>query len=418
MHVRPSAAAKPISWRRNLYALWIAQTLTIIGFSLRTPFLPFYIKDLGADSFESQALWAGIVNGGGAAVMAITAPFWGIVADRYGRKPMVVRAMFCGAFTIGLMSLARSPWHLLLLRFFEGAFTGTVTASTTLVASTTPRERMGYGLGMMQMAVFSGASVGPLLGGILGDQLGYRPTFVVAGALLFISAVIVTTQVREQFERPVKQISAADARPQDKLSALLLGGAMLAMLSVLCVLRVASSAIQPIMPLYVERLAGHQGDVATLAGLTLGVAGLTSAIASVTLGRLADRIGQRPVLIASALCVGLLYLPLALAQTTTQLIVLQGLFGVAAGGVLPSANAIVANLTPAQRRGAVYGVAAAATSAGGFIGPLGGSSLAALVDIRWVFVVNGLLMLAVGLWVMRAIRPGVTLALASEPSHP
>jgi DHA1 family multidrug resistance protein-like MFS transporter len=419
MHARPSVTtAKPISWRRNLYALWIAQTLTIIGFSLRTPFLPFFIKDLGADSFESQALWAGIVNGGGAAVMAITAPFWGIVADRYGRKPMVVRAMFCGAFTIGLMSLARSPWHLLLLRFFEGAFTGTVTASTTLVASTTPRERMGYGLGMMQMAVFSGASVGPLLGGILGDQLGYRPTFVVAGALLFISAVIVTTQVREQFERPVKQISAADARPQDKLSALLLGGAMLAMLSVLCVLRIASSAIQPIMPLYVERLAGHEGDVATLAGLTLGVAGLTSAIASVTLGRLADRIGQRPVLIASALCVGLLYLPLALAQTTTQLIVLQGLFGVAAGGVLPSANAIVANLTPAQRRGAVYGVAAAATSAGGFIGPLGGSSLAALVDIRWVFIVNGLLMLAVGLWVMRAIRPGVTLALASEPSRP
>jgi DHA1 family multidrug resistance protein-like MFS transporter len=413
MQFRPAAATtKPISWRRNLYALWIAQTLTIVGFSLRTPFLPFYIKDLGADSFESQALWAGIVNGGGAAMMAITAPFWGIVADRYGRKPMVVRAMFCGAFTIGLMSLARSPWHLLLLRFFEGAFTGTVTASTT------PRERMGYGLGMMQMAVFSGASVGPLLGGILGDQLGYRPTFVVAGALLFISAMIVLTQVREQFERPVKQISAADARPADKLSALLLGGAMLAMLSVLCVLRIASSAIQPIMPLYVERLAGSEGDVATLAGLTLGVAGLTSAIASVTLGRLADRVGQRPVLIASALCVGLLYLPLALAQTTTQLIVLQGLFGVAAGGVLPSANAIVANLTPAQRRGAVYGIAAAATSAGGFIGPLGGSSLAALVDIRWVFVVNGLLMLAVGLWVMRAIRPGVTLALASEPSSP
>ena len=413
MRDRPTTS---ISWRRNLYALWIAQTLTIIGFSLRTPFLPFFIKDLGASSFESQALWAGVINGGGAAVMAITAPLWGMVADRYGRKPMVVRAMFCGAVTFGLMSLARSPWHLLLLRFCEGAFTGTVTASTTLVASTTPRARMGYGLGMMQMAVFSGASAGPLLGGILADQLGYRPTFVVAGALLFISAIIVATQVREQFERPTttRQITAADAPAT--LSALLLGSAMLAMLSVLFVLRVASSAIQPIMPLYVERLAGSGGSVATLAGLTLGVAGLTSAIASVTLGRLADRIGQRPVLIVSALCVGLLYLPLALAQTTTQLIVLQGLFGVAAGGVLPSANAIVANLTPAQRRGAVYGFAAAATSFGGFIGPLGGSSLAALVDIRWVFIVNGLLMLAIGLWVMRAIRPGVALTLPAEPS--
>ena len=139
-----------MSWKRNLYALWIAQTLTIVGFSLRAPFLPFYIEQLGAQSFARQALWAGVINSGGAAVMAISSPLWGIAADRYGCKPMVVRAMVAGSFTIGLMSLARSPWRLLILRFIEGGFTGTVTASTTLVAATTPRERLGFGLGMMQ----------------------------------------------------------------------------------------------------------------------------------------------------------------------------------------------------------------------------------------------------------------------------
>jgi len=397
--------AAPISWRRNLYALWIAQTLTIVGFSLRAPFLPFFIEDLGAQSFEAQALWSGVINAGGAAVMAISAPLWGIASDRFGRRPMVLRSMVAGAFTIGLMSLATSPWHLLILRFFEGAFTGTVTASTTLVASTTPRERMGFGLGMMQMAVFSGASVGPLFGGILADQIGYRPTFVVAGSCLFISAIIVLTQVRENFTRPVRAAGPEDVS-REKLSTLLLGSAMLAMIAVLFVLRIASSAIQPIMPLYVQQLSPDTGSVATLAGLTLGIAGLTSAIAAVTLGRLADRIGQRPVLLVSAIGVGLLYLPQTFAQTTTQLIVLQGLFGIAAGGVLPSANAIVANLTPAERRGAVYGFTAAATSVGGFLGPLGGSSLAAAVDIRYVFLVSGLLMLGTGLWVIHALKPG------------
>ncbi len=391
-----------ISWRRNLYALWIAQGLTIIGFSLRTPFLPFYIKDLGADSFASQALWAGVINAGGAAVMAISAPLWGIAADRFGRKPMVVRAMFAGSLTIGLMSLATSPWHLLILRFVEGGFTGTVTASTTLVAATTPRERMGFGLGMMQMAVFSGASVGPLFGGILADQIGYRPTFVVAGSMLFIGGIIVLTQVREQFTRPAR--GSVDEQSSQRLRALLLSSAMLAMIAVMLALRVASSAIQPIMPLYVEQLARSTSAVATLSGLTLGIAGLTSAVASITLGRMADRIGQRPVLIACSLGVGLLYLPQAFAGSVTQLIVLQGLFGIAAGGVMPTANAIVAHLTPAERRGAVFGFTAAATSLGGFIGPLGGSSLAASVDIRYVFLASGLLMLAVGAWVARAVR--------------
>jgi DHA1 family multidrug resistance protein-like MFS transporter len=185
-----------------------------------------------------------------------------------------------------------------------------------------------------------------------------------------------------------------------------MGGAMLAMIAVMFVLRIASSAIQPIMPLYVQHLAGTGASVATLSGLTLGIAGLTSAVASVTLGRLADRIGQRPVLLVCAVGVGALYLPQAIAQSTTQLIILQGLFGIAAGGVLPSANAIVANLTPAERRGAVYGFTAAATSVGGFLGPLGGSALAAAVDIRYVFLASGMLMLATAAWVIHALRGG------------
>jgi DHA1 family multidrug resistance protein-like MFS transporter len=392
-----------ISWQRNLYALWVAQMLTIIGFSLRSPFLPFYIEDLGASSLESQALWAGIITAGGALMMAISAPIWGIVADRYGRKPMVLRAMFAGSITIGLMSLATSPWHLLILRFIEGGVTGTVTASMTLVASTTPKERMGFGLGMMQMAVFSGGSVGPLAGGILADQIGYRATFVVAGSMLFIGGIIVLTQVREQFTRTARG-GTIDEDPANRLRVLLMGSSMLAMIAVMFTLRVASGAVQPIMPLYVEKLAGSASGVATLSGLTLGVAGLTSALASITLGRLADRIGQRPVLIVASFAVGLLYLPQAFAQSALQLIVLQGLFGIAAGGILPSANAIVAHLTPPDRRGAIYGFTAAATSVGGSLGALGGSGMTAAIDIRYVFIVSGLLMLGAAAWVVHAVR--------------
>jgi MFS transporter, DHA1 family, multidrug resistance protein len=407
------ADASTQGWQRNLYALWIAQLLTIVGFSLRTPFLPFFLEDLGADSFSSQAVWAGVINAGGALVMIVSAPLWGIIADRYGRKPMVLRAMFCGSITIGLMSLATSPWHLLILRFIEGGFTGTVAASTTLVASTTPKARMGFALGMMQTAVFAGASIGPLFGGVLADVLGYREAFIVAGSMLFIGAAIVLVLVHENFTPPERG-DKATTNTGSGMMTMMLGGAMLGMVAVMFALRLSTSAIQPIMPLYVQQLTDTTGSVATLAGLTLGVAGLTSAVAAVMLGRLADRIGHKVILITASITAGLLYFPMAVAQSPAQLIAMNALLGIAAGGVLPSANAIVANLTPRQKRGAVYGFIAAATSLGSFIGPLGGAGLAAAVDIRYVFLVTGGLMLLAGLWVFQIIRSGVDIEGAEE----
>ncbi len=408
---RGTAPIHQINWRRNLYALWIAQLLTIMGFSMRTPFLPFFLEDIGASGFASQALWAGAINAGGALVMAVSAPIWGIVADRRGRKLMVLRAMFMASFTVSLMSLAQSPWQLLGLRFIEGGFTGTVGASTTLVASTTPRRNRGFALGMMQTAIFSGSSVGPLIGGVLADQIGYRPTFVVAGMLIFASAIIVLTQVQENFQRPEPAKEGRTTGPATR--AILFSAAMMAMIGVMFALRTGNSAIQPIMPLYVEQIAGST-SVATLAGLTLGIAGLTSAISAITLGRLADRIGHRKILIPAAFGTAILFLPMAAAQSPWQLIVISGLLGIAAGGVAPSANAVISNLTPAARRGAIFGFTASITALGGFVGPLGGAAIAAAFDIRITFIVISAVMALGALGVLLAIRSGADLDAEGE----
>ncbi len=408
---RGTTPIQNINWRRNLYALWIAQLMTIMGFSMRTPFLPFFLKDIGASSFSSQALWAGAINAGGALIMAVSAPIWGIVADRRGRKLMVLRAMFMASFTVSLMSLAQSPWHLLGLRFIEGGFTGTVGASTTLIASTTPRRNRGFALGMMQTAIFSGASVGPLIGGVLADQIGYRPTFLISGLLIFASALIVLTQVKENFERPEPAREGEARGPSTRT--LMFGAAMLAMVGVMFALRIANSAIQPIMPLYVQELAGSS-SIATLAGITLGIAGLTSAISAIVLGRFADKIGHRKILIPAAFGTAILYLPMAAVQAPWQLIVLSALVGVAAGGVAPSANAVISNLTPSARRGAIFGFTASITAMGAFFGPLGGAAIAATFDIRLVFIVISFLMALGAVGILVALRSGVDLDAEGE----
>lgn len=420
---RLDTRGREIDWRRNLYAIWIAELLAIVGFSLRAPFLPFFLQDLGATSDESAALWSGLINAGGAGVMAITAPLWGALADRRGRRPMLIRAMFCASCTVGLMGFATAPWHLLGLRLVEGAFTGTVTAATALVAASAPKDRLGYSLGLIQMAIFSGSSLGPLFGGVLSDQIGYRGTFLVASSMLFTGGLIVTFVVRERFspaprntggERGFKAMRAS--------SAWMFTGIMGSMILMLLASRFASSAVQPIIPLFIEQMnnGGRLWNLssATTSGLTLGMLGLTSAISSIFLGRLGDKRGHRNILLACAVGGGVLYLPMALATSSWHLVVLQGLFGVAAGGLVPAANAIVAHRTPSERRGVVYGVTAAAASIGGFFGPLVGAGLAAVIGIGAAFVFTGLFLLGSTYLVWRSFRRNDALAAFESSTQP
>jgi DHA1 family multidrug resistance protein-like MFS transporter len=342
--------------------------------------------------------------------MALTSPVWGIVADRQGRKPMLLRGLFGGAVAVFLMGLATAPWQLLALRVLEGSLTGTVAAATALVATSAPRARLGYALGMVQTAVFAGAAAGPLLGGIAFDRIGPRPTFALAGALLFAGGIIVALFAREHFTPMARGPLAEEGgrwRRFQTSSAFLFTTAMLTMLAAIFVIRMVAMSMQPIIPLFVEQLSANTSDVATVAGVVLGVAGLTSALAAFYLGRLGDRLGHRRILTVSLTAAGLVYLPMAVVRDPWQLAFLQGLLGIAAGGLIPSANALIAHLTPLARRGAVFGLTAALSGLGGFIGPLLGASLATNVGFRATFVAAGLLLLGVAglvIWSAAASR--------------
>jgi MFS transporter, DHA1 family, multidrug resistance protein len=385
-------------WHTTLYAVWAGQLLALIGFSSRAAFLPFYVGELGVPDVAGQALWAGAINAAGAGVMAITAPIWGLLADRYGRKPMLLRGLFGGALTVALMGFAVAPWQLLALRMLEGALTGTVAAATALVAASAPRPRLGYALGMVQTAVFAGASAGPLFGGFAYDRVGPRATFELSAAMLFAGGVFVALFARERFapvaRHPLTNGDDGRWRRFRTSGAFLFTASMLAVLASIFVVRMISMSMQPIIPLFVQELAPATSNVATLSGVVLGAAGVTSALAAAYLGRLGDRAGHGRVLAISLLVAGLLYLPMAIVRDPWQLAVLQGLMGVAAGGMIPSANAIVAHFSPVERRGAVFGLTAALSGLGGFVGPLLGASLATSFGFRWTFVAAGVLLLA------------------------
>lgn len=391
----------PANWRRTLYALWFAQILALIAFSMRVPFLPFFLGDLGLEDTDDQLWWATVITAAGSVCMAVTAPIWGILSDRVGRKPMVIRAMLFATLTIGLMSIATAPWQVFGLRLIEGAFTGTVTACAALVAATVPRDRVGFGLGLIQTSVFSGSSLGPLFGGFLAGQIGYRWTFFTASLFMAAGVVIVLLLVEERFQ-PVRRVATAGRRAGVRAGfraplAILAVPVVGIMVVTMLVSRGTSMALQPILPLYVAELGGMGLNDAETAGLILGAQGLTSAIASIYFGRLGDRIGHRKILTVCTFAAGFIYLPMAIATQSWQLLILQAAFGVAAGGLVPTANALVANATDPRQRGVVFGLMAGAGSLGAFVGPLAIAGLTTSGGFGLAFLAIGLSLLLTGI---------------------
>jgi DHA1 family multidrug resistance protein-like MFS transporter len=395
-------------WKRNLAILWFGQLIAISGFSVFMPFLPYYVQELGITEVKQVAFWAGLLTSAQAVTMALVAPVWGSLADRYGRKIMVVRAMLGGAVIVSLMGFVGNVWQLVILRAIQGTLTGTVSAATTLVVSSAPPQRRGFALGTLQMAIYLGGSVGPLLGGFIADSVGYRPTFWVTGALLFVAGVLVTTLVRENF------VPVARGEQAPLLEGLLIvfrTRALMLVCGIRVLMRMAVRIIGPVLPLFIQGIAAPGVKIASLTGTIAGFGSAASAVGAVFMGRLADRIGPRRILIVCGAAASALYAVQAWVQTPMQLLALRVASGVAMGGILASVSSLQAALAPKGRYGAVYGVDTSMVAAANAISPMIGAALTATFGLTSVFY-GAAVIYALATVIVLVVVPGVMRARA------
>ncbi len=391
-------------WQRTLLVMAIAQTFSILGFSFVFPFLPLYVQQLGIHGPVQVTFWAAILSASSAITMAFSAPIWGVLADRYGRKIMVVRAAGSAALLIGLMGLANSVYQLLFLRLLQGLLTGTVTASQALVSSQAPRERLGFSLGVMQTAVFVGNSFGPLAGGLVAQTVGFRPSFGVAAAFLLICALLVALFVREE-ARFAEQQDVPRPKVLAGMREVLVAPVLLSMIGAIFVVQFATTQVYPILPQFVQLLEGPSGHTALATGLILAGAGTAGALSSTIVGWFSDRIGHKSILVTAAVAAACISVPQFFVQTTWQFGLLRVADGFALGAMLPSASAMLARLVPAERRGAAYGLASSANSIGVAAGPLTTAGVVAVSGIRTVFLVAAVLLGSIAAWVASMVHP-------------
>jgi len=365
------------------------------------PFLPLYVTDLGSSFGLSIELMAGLVISAQGFTMMIASPIWGAVADRYGRKLMVMRAMFGGTIIMLLMGFARTGEELILLRAIQGMITGTMSANNALVASEVPRERIGFAMGTLQVGLWAGIAVGPLIGGVLADAFGYGMPFIVTSAMLFISGILVWLFVNEEFEpQEQKQPINFWSDWQHVIGA----QGVCSLYLIRFTVTVGRMFIIPIAPLFVVALlADAANGQNTYAGLVIAVSSATATFSGVILGRMGDRFGHRQILIGSAIAGVLFFIPQTFVANVWQLLFLQGLSGIAAGGLITAPSALLAQYTEHGEEGSVYGLDNAVIAGARAAAPLGGAIIAMIFGLRGTFMATAILFALVVILAFRVL---------------
>jgi DHA1 family multidrug resistance protein-like MFS transporter len=385
-------------WKINLYTIWFSQVLSLMSFSFGMPFLPFYIQELGVVDPDKIKMYSGILNSAPAISMAIMAPIWGIIADKYGRKLMLLRAMFFATFIIGGMGLATRVEHLVVLRLLQGVFTGTVTAASVLVAANTPRERLSFALGFLSSSTFLGQSIGPVIGGFVAELVGYRVSFYVGALLMLIDFFLVLFIVKEHNVHSEKDKNKA----KEKASLLSVFTSMtIAMLLVLLFMRIGRSIFSPYLPIYVQEVRASVEGTARITGIINGIVGFMTAVSALTLSRLGDKYDKMKLLMVLLLSGVVLSLPLALINNLWVFAIFYGILFFAIGGIEPIIMSVTTEATPRERRGMLFGIQGTVGGIGIAAAPLMGGvvsiqySTKAVIWLIPVFLVLAIITVAV-----------------------
>ncbi len=392
--------SNPPLWKKNLLICCVASFIVSIGMSQMAPILPLYIAELGVKNPADVARWAGIVFGCNFISLAIFSPIWGRLSDRFGRKPMILRASgWLGLIMIG-MGFAQSVWHLMILRLLQGCLSGFQAAVIPLLAQETPKKHSGWAMGMFFTAQVSGGLMGPVFGGWLGETIGFRNSFFCIGTCCLLG-FLALTQVHET-PKTARMPRAGSPRPS--LRRLPQRNVILGVFLTTVLLHFSLTCVAPLLAVYIQEIAGNIDHLAIISGTVFSAAGFASMLFASRFGKLADRIGSERILFSCLLLSGLVSIPQGFVTAPWQLGVLRFFHGIAIAGLMPSTNNLIRQLSPPALMGRIFGFNQSAQFIGMFSGAFFGGQLAALIGIRSLFLLVAALLIVNAIWCKFTIK--------------
>ena len=394
--------ASPRDWRRNQAAVTGASFIGFAGFTLVMPFLPFYFEQLGVESAGAIAIWSGVSLGVTPAVTAVMAPIWARVAERVGRKPMVVRSLFSFVVVMTATAFVTAPWQVLGLRAVQGLFAGYGPVALTMAAESAPPHRTAEAIGLVQTAQRLGPALGPVIGGGLAQSLGLRNTFLVAAGFFAAATALVAVGYRESARSrpagppPAGTMTFATFRRVPNF--------VLFMATVFG-LQMAERSFGPILPLFLREAGMASERVPVLAGIVFTVSAAAAAVGNQTAGWWLRRAPISVLVPAAAALSAVAAAVFGVAPSAAVLMVAAGLFGVGIGVATTSTYTAASLSVSAEKRGLAFGYLTTAYLTALALSPVV-SGLIGSLSVRTVFFVDAVGLAALAWAVRRFVQAG------------
>jgi MFS transporter, DHA1 family, multidrug resistance protein len=375
-----------MAYRRNLFAVTSASFIGFMGFTLVMPFLPLYFHQLGVDDVGRVAMWSGLSLGVTPALTALLAPFWGRLADRFGRKIMVERSLASFVLVMSAMAFVTRPWHVFALRATQGLFAGYGALTLTMAADSAPRGRMGQAIGTVQTAQRLGPALGPVFGGSLAAIVGLRRGFMVAGACYFLALVVVFFMYDERSVLAHREPAPETQRAVTFRNVLAFENFVL-MAAVIFGLQFVDRSFGPVLPLYVGELGIASSRIPLVSGLLFSITAGAGAVGHHVCARLLQRRTATQLIAAASAVAAAGALAYVAANDVRWLFAATPLFGLAIGVGTTAAYTAAAGVIPANARGTGFGLLTTASLIGLAVSPVVCGLLAG-TSIRAVFALD------------------------------
>jgi MFS family permease len=364
-----------------------------------TAYTPLYLRELNVPADQVPG-WIAAMSSLGWILALPLAPFWGVLADRYSRKLVIVRSAVIEALVFGGWALSTSPWMALLFRSLNGFILGNTGVMLAVQASTTTKQRLALAVGIVGAGSPAGRAVGPILGALLVHVVDVRGMLLFDAALSMVMAVLLMVVMREtDHERPadLRVLSLLRGALDEIVGKPLVWRLFLAT----AITQVGLWTILPYVPIYIGRLAPD--NTVTAVGVVLSAVGLGQAVASPLWGIAMQRFGHVWVLNLTSIGACLALTAVGFSHTLEIFAIALFVNGVCAAAILTASMAVMAATVSPDRRGAVLGQILFPFYIGGVIGPLIGA-VAFSAGQPVIFVIAAVLSLA-PLVVLLTLRP-------------
>ena len=393
-----------MNYGRNLFAVTAASFIGFMGFTLVMPFLPLYFHKLGVVDVGRVAVWSGLSLGVTPALTALLSPFWGRLADRFGRKIMVERSLASFVLIMSAMAFVTRPWHVFALRGIQGLFAGYGALTLTMAADSAPKGRMAQSIGTVQTAQRLGPALGPVFGGTVAALVGLERAFFVAAACYLIALIVVFLMYDEKALRAeghslVSDARSANGRPVTFRDVLAFENFML-MGVVIFGLQFVDRSFGPVLPLYIGQLGTDAGRIPLVSGLLFSLAAGAGALGHHLCAKLLKRRTAARLIALAGSGGAVAALGYVAANDVRWLFAATPFFGLAIGIGMTAAYSAAAAVIPANVRGTGFGLLTTASLIGLAVSPVVCGFLA-VSSIRAVFGLDVLSLAALAIAVHR-----------------